>query len=149
MKVITIPIIFGIILFFNSCSSLWNNRSCDNVKVENINNDSLIKHIGEKITLKGKAVNAKLGAFLLLENGTVIWMDEIESWPDGYYSAEGHSKTLEVTGTLIEKYDLPVFIDSDSLLLKPQGIPVPEGTDLNKASYRLLLRDASWIIIKK
>jgi len=43
---------------------------------------------------------------------------------------------------LDEDQGLPVFIPDDSDLAV-QGIPVPAGTDLEKASHRFLLRDAT------
>ncbi len=106
---------------------------------------SAFGNIGEQITLTGKAVNVKLGAMVVVNDSLSIWIDGLESWPEGYYSTE-ESKWVRVTGKLIEKYYLPVFISEDG---KPYqtGIPVPKGTDLKKASHRYLLKDATWEII--
>jgi hypothetical protein len=88
----------------------------------------------------------KLGAVLVLENGQRIWMDEMSSWPSGYYT-EKESKSAQVTGVLIERYDLPVFVPSNDSIVQ-QGIPVPKGTDLKEASHRYLLKDFKWNEIK-
>jgi len=100
------------------------------------------ENLEKVITVEGTAANAKLGAQLV---GTVftVWIDGLHSWPDGYYHREGPSQRLRVTGRLTEAYDLPVFIPRKD---KPdvQGIPVPPGTDLKKASQRFLLKDAKW-----
>lgn len=118
--------------------------SCATVNhVVNTENESLKEFVGKKITLIGKTVNAKLGAALVLENGQHIWLDEMGSWPNGYYT-ENESKSAEVTGVLIERYDLPVFISSTNDSLKQQGIPVPKGTNLKEASHRYLLKSYNW-----
>ena len=88
----------------------------------------------------------KIGAILILENGQGIWMEEMYTWPSGYFEGEEEAKTVKVTGILIEKYDLPVFINNDSII--QQGIPMPKGTDLKKASYRYLLKKYKYIEIK-
>jgi tetratricopeptide (TPR) repeat protein len=100
------------------------------------------KRLGQNITLEGNALNAKLGA-LLEGKGNHIWIDGIDGWPSGYYRGEGQAKRVRVTGTVIERHDLPVFISKKGDLPRA-GIPVPEGTDLYKASRRFLLKDAKW-----
>ena len=104
---------------------------------ENKSKDVLAAQLGKKVTLSGEAQPRKLGAALLGKD-FVIWIDGLHGWPSGF-----RGKRVSVTGTLIERHDLPVFIPSPN---DPgiQGIPVPKGTDLHKASQRYLLKDATW-----
>lgn len=123
--------------------------SCSSLKVVNtINDKDLNDLIEKKITITGTAINGKLGAMLITEDRTSIWIEGIDSWPAGYYLGGDNGKTLKVTGTLIEKYDLPVFIYKEDESPK-SGIPVPEGTDLKEASRRYLLKNADWKIISE
>ena len=117
-----------------------------NTSIENPKKEDLNKFINKKVTFTGKTVNAKLGAVLILENGQMIWMDKMESWPNGYYLKENYEKTksIKVTGILIEKNDLPVFVQNESDSILQQGIPVPKGTDLKNASHRYLLKKYKW-----
>jgi hypothetical protein len=66
---------------------------------------------------------------------------------DGYYLGGEQGKRVRVTGTVIERHNLPVFIPRKDEL-PVQGIPVPEGTDLHKASRRFLLQDAKWVVVE-
>ena len=90
----------------------------------------------------------KLGAALLLENGTRIWIDKMEGWPIDFYPDEDNAKTLKVTGILIEKNDLPIFVQNEKTRKAQQGIPVPKETNVEEASKRFLLKKATWSIIK-
>ena len=114
-------------------------------KLNSLTNSNLNDLLGKKIEISGIAINAKLGALLITEDGS-IWINGKEEWPKGYYYGGDNGKKLKVTGTVIEKYDLPVFIQKEGEL--PQsGIPVPEGTDLKEASRRYLLKNVKWEII--
>ena len=99
--------------------------------------DVLASRLGKKVTLLGEAQSRKGGAALLGKDFE-IWIDGLDGWPD-----KMRGKHVVVTGTVIERHDLPVFIPSPT---EPavQGIPVPKGTDLHKASHRYLLKDATW-----
>ena len=131
-----------------ACSSTTNIKNDNGVIIENPNSESLKKYIGKKITVTGKSVNIKLGAGLILENGQLIWINKMESWPAGYYLGDDKTKTLKVVGILIEKNDLPVFFQKENDKLIKGGIPVPEGTDIKKASHRFLLKNIKWDIIE-
>ncbi len=133
--------ILTVILILASCSPP--------LEIHKLDNESLKALLGKRITITGKAANAKLGALLETEDGNIIWMDDKDSWPEGYYLGEDNRKTLKVTGTVIEKYDKPVFIPNKEDELARSGIPVPEGTDLKKASHRFLLKNIKWEIIKE
>lgn len=99
-------------------------------------------YLGESIALEGKAANAKLGAQLIGEN-FVIWIDGLGAWPEGFYLGGDEGKRIKVTGVVIEKHDLPVFIPREDEPEKT-GIPVLKDTDLREASHRYLLKDAVW-----
>ncbi len=111
-------------------------------------NESLETLIGKRITVKGKTLNLKGGAALILENGTQIWMDDMESWPQGYFINEQDTKIVKVSGILNERNDLPVFIYKDNDSLLQQGIPMPEGSDLNKASHRFVFEKYKWVVVE-
>lgn len=95
--------------------------------------------LSQSVTLEGVARDAKLGAFLQLDHGGAVWIDGLHAFPPAV-----RGKRLRVTGTLIERSDLPVLVERPG---EPhmQGIPVPAGTDVEKARQRLLLRGATWI----
>ena len=97
---------------------------------------------GQRIVVDGTAANAKRGALLETETGTV-WIDGLESWPEGYYEGDGTGKRLRVTGTVVERHDLPVF-ERRPGEPEMQGIPAAPGTDLHAASKRYVLTDATW-----
>lgn len=117
--------------------------SCALINSNGINDSKLEDWMGKKITLKGRAVNFHEGAAIVVNDATIIWIDDLSSWPMGYYEGENDSKTVKVTGVLIEKYDRPVFIYKEGQPAR-SGIPVPEGTDLRKASHRYLLKNSKW-----
>ena len=99
-------------------------------------------NLGVRVTLVGRAIDRKGGATLVGE-GFEVWMADFDSWPAGYYAGGDEGRLLTVTGTLGEDHGLPVFVPKPDEPLV-QGIPMPEGTDLEAASHRWLLRDASW-----
>lgn len=101
------------------------------------------ENVGKRVLLKGWAVNRKGGAVLVTDDGEHVWIDGLASWPDGYYRGGDKGKRLRVSGTLDEDHGLPVFVQKEGEPIV-QGVPVPEGTDLEKASHRFVLRDASW-----
>ena len=84
-------ILLLIIFWTYACSTkhFESNTSIENPKKEDLN-----KFINKKVTFTCKTVNAKLGAVLILENGQMIWMDKMESWPNGYYLKENYDLTL-------------------------------------------------------
>ena len=96
--------------------------------------------VGARVTLRGVAENWKAGAFLA---GPDIWVDlPGMHWPD-----EVVGKLVEVKGTVVERHDLPVFIDDPN---EPAvaGIPVPPGTDLHGASRRVILERVEWKVVR-
>ncbi len=138
-------ILFLQIVWICACSTTNQHLYSDAILVENQTEEELKLLVGKKIVVTGKTVNMKLGAALHLKNERFIWMDELFSWPDGFYISEKKSKTVKVTGVLTERNDLPVFIHNENDSLVQQGIPVPKGTDLKKASHRFLLKEYKWV----
>lgn len=94
------------------------------------------KKLGQEVTVEGVAQDAKEGALLEMADDT-IWID-MDSWPNGL-----RGKRVVVRGKVIERYDRPVFVQKKDEPIK-SGIPVPEGTDLHKASHRYLIANATW-----
>jgi hypothetical protein len=92
--------------------------------------------VGTRVTLRGTAENPKAGAFL---GGPEIYVD----LPGTQLPPEVIGRSVEVTGMVVERHDLPVFIDDPS---GPHlaGIPVPPGTNLHEASRRLILENVNW-----
>jgi hypothetical protein len=106
------------------------------------------QHLGKTITLEGIAENAKLGPLLSGKDNS-IWIDGLDGWPEGVYQGGNRGKKLRVTGTVIVRDDLPVFVSPKEGAIVPQGIPVPLGTDLKEARKRYLLRDARWVVLEE
>jgi len=140
------------ILWISACSTTNQVGNEIGLSIENPEEEYLKELIGKKVTFTGKTINMKLGAVLILENGQSIYMDKMLSWPNGYYVKDNEEKetikTVKVTGILKEKNDMPVFIRNENDSTMRQGIPMPKGTDLKKASYRYLLKDYKWVEIK-
>lgn len=104
------------------------------------------KHLGKTLTLEGTAANAKLGA-LLLGKDNAIWIDGLQSWPKGFYQGGDHGKRLRVTGTVIKRDDMPVFVEKPGE--PPQaGMPVKSEAELEKAKWRYVLKDAKWTVLE-
>jgi hypothetical protein len=53
------------------------------------------KHLGQTVTLEGRAADAKLGA-LLEGDGRDIWIDGLDHWPEELYTGDGKGKRLRV-----------------------------------------------------
>jgi hypothetical protein len=103
-------------------------------------------HVGQTVTLEGTAADAKLGA-LLQGKQAAIWIDGVDSWPEGIYSGGDQGKRLRVTGTVIKKDDLPVFVQKPGEPPR-SGIPVTSEQELEKAKWRYLLKDAKWTVLE-
>jgi hypothetical protein len=99
-------------------------------------------NLGKRITVLGEPRNLKLGAQLAGE-GFGLWIKGLDSWPDEVIPSGHTGKRLSVTGVLVEDHSLPVFVHKEGEPIK-SGMPVPEGTDLKKASHRFLLDQVTW-----
>jgi hypothetical protein len=126
-----------------------NAAGASKAEVDRASNDGEVKtkvsadDVGKPIVLDGWAVNRKGGAVLVTKDDTTVWILDLHSWPDGYYDGGDRGKRVRVTGILDEDHGLPVFVPKEGEPIQ-QGIPVPEGTDLDEASKRFVLRDAKW-----
>ena len=124
-------IFLTIFIFANPCTSDDKNEC----KTDDYWSLFLLK----KVSVEGTALNAKLGAYLQLSKPpTSIWIDSLSFWPEKY-----RGKRVSVTGTVIERYDLPVYLQENGEPVRT-GIPVPEGRDLKCAGKRYLLENARW-----
>jgi hypothetical protein len=100
----------------------------------------LAGRIGQSVALEGIAEARKLGAALRGE-GFEVWLDRAD-WP-----RELVGRRVRVTGVLEERHDLPVYIQRPGEPVAA-GIAVPEGSDLQHASRRYVIRDATWGLIR-
>lgn len=143
--------IIFLMLFFSLLSYSQTKRRDKATVITNFTEINFKKYVGKKITIVGKSTNEKIGATVTLSNGKRIYIDDFDSWPKNYYLGENQSKTIKITGILVERNDLPIqeYPDSDSTsFLVKQAIQVPKGTDLKKASHRFLLKNVSWKVLK-
>jgi hypothetical protein len=103
-------------------------------------------YVGTSVVLEGVAVEDKLGP-VLQGDGGAIWIDELASWPSGFYTGGDRGKHVRVAGTVIDRYDLPVFVPKDG---EPPaaGIPIREDADVHEASRRFLLRGVRWTVLE-
>ena len=98
--------------------------------------------LGHVVTVEGIPEDAKLGALLMIGGARTVWIDGLDAWPP-----ELRGKVVEVTGKVIQRSDLPVFVHQDG---QPEraGIPVSPGTDLEQARRRFLLTAARWKVVE-
>jgi hypothetical protein len=111
----------------------------------NISGRSLHLFVNQEITLQGKAADGKSGALILGEDFSV-YLAGMDSWPDGMFRMNQPLKKVEVTGILVEAYDLPAFVEEPDAPARA-GIPVRGQAELKKASHRYLLKKARWKIL--
>jgi hypothetical protein len=104
------------------------------------------EHVGRTVTLEGKAVDAKLGA-LLTSDGHSIWIAGLDAWPEGFYRAGDDGKRVRVRGTVVQRDDLPAFVQRPG---EPPmaGIPVSSEQELEEARRRFLLDGATWTVLE-
>ena len=71
----------------------------------------------------------------------MVWVN-LSAWPDDVLG-----KKVKVSGFYQTQNDLPVFLRVPGEPIKA-GIPVPPGTDLEKASARKVLDVKNWEVVK-
>lgn len=147
MKIFSLMMLAFLIMTFSNCSD-------KKVNINPSKPSGLISwpldwsiYLNQKVTVEGIAVDSKLGA-QLLGDGADIFIDGLDSWPTGFYLGGRKGKRLYVTGTVIERSDLPAFAPTQNEVPKA-GIPVNKDSDLEKARKRFLLKDAMWEIVSK
>ena len=127
------------------------------------------ENLGQEIVVEGIAANAKLGPVLQTEEGD-LWIAELDSWPDGFWSMADGGKKVRVTGILGEDHSLPVFEANMDVVLE-EGAPIPQGIIIppqmvptnelaimgdeevaikpaaKEARHRYILKEAKWEVI--
>jgi hypothetical protein len=104
--------------------------------------DRLKSLVGTQVVLVGVAESRKGGA-AIRGLDFYVWLRDVNSWPENVVT-----KKVEVRGRLEVDHGLPVFVQNASDPISPQGIPVPEGTDLKKASKRYVLTHPTWKVLQ-
>lgn len=102
--------------------------------------------LGKKVTLEGKALDAKSGALLRGETFE-IWIDGLTSWPEGLYEGGERGKLVRVQGTVTERSDLPAYHEKEGESPKA-GMPVASEQDVASAQKRYFLKDATWVEVE-
>lgn len=137
------PSLLALMATFGACASQHPVASGEHL-VQRWGTDKVTAdNVGRQVRIRGWAVDRKGGAVLVTADGTHVWIDGVDYWPSGYYRGGDTGKRLRVSGTLDEDHGLPVFVQKKGEI-PMQGMAVPEGTDLDEASHRFVLRDATW-----
>jgi hypothetical protein len=92
----------------------------------------------------GVAERHKAGAYLK-GPGVYVQFPKDGNWPRGI-----DGRQVVVVGRPVVRHDLPVFWEPKDPLSASQhaaGIPVPYGTDLYKASERIVIEEAQWCVV--
>ena len=129
-----LAIFLTLIAVFASCTTENTNNSDSN--------DYWSQYLSKEVTIRGTAENMKVGAFVAGKHIEGLYIDSLNYWPDDF-----NGKEVEVTGVVIKRHDLPVFIQKEGEPII-SGIPVPKGTDLHSASKRYLLKNANWKLVE-
>lgn len=102
--------------------------------------------VGKSVTLEGVPENWKLGAYLTSVGNGGIWIDDYSTWPaECFRDAKG--KKVRVTGTVVHKKDLPVFVPRAGEPV-PQGIPAREYVEAKEKQSRYLLKNVKWQVVE-
>lgn len=123
--------------------------------------DDWTKVLGQKVTVDGWAAIAKLGSELYEDKELskhMIWIDG-DGWPGGFYSGPGTSKHVRVTGTVIKREDMPVYM-AERGTWPPKvvnggdfpyrtGIPAYSEEEFERYKSRFLLKDPVWTVINE
>ena len=96
-----------------------------------INNKPMTTSDGSAVTLEGEAFDAKGGAVVKLENGNIVYLEGVESWPD-----EALNHTVSVTGKLVEKKFIPDPVNEGGLY--SAGAEGPQD----------VLENPTWTVVK-
>src|SRR5262245_42562408 len=67
--------------------------------------------LGQEVTVDGWAANTKLGPQLFEDKNCVQRAISIDGhhWPDDYFRDSGKNKHVRVTGSVIQRDDMPVY----------------------------------------
>lgn len=105
---------------------------------------------GKRITVVGRGMNHKIGAHAHGKDFVISVDLPGKSWPRSVYNRTAQNqdavpRKVKVTGKLEQWNDVPVFTPSQNK--GQQGVPVPEGVDLEEARKRYVLVDVKWEIV--
>jgi len=86
-------------------------------------------HVGESVTIRGTAVDARAGAIVQLPDGTPIYVAGLFEWEERV-----SEKEVEVTGRLVHR---------------PSRIPptAPNGPRYHGLGETFALEEASWTVV--
>lgn len=99
--------------------------------------------VGQRVTVRGEAHNAKMGALVQGEDFTIRVDLPGDAWPDGLYHGDDKGELVEVSGLVFQRNDVPVFIPESGEPMR-QSVDVPPGTDPEKARKRYVLENVEW-----
>jgi hypothetical protein len=103
--------------------------------------------ISKTVTVQGIAQNRTLGATVSAEHG-VIWIDDFSGWPKEIYPSIKSQTRVRVTGTLLKRDDMPVYlVEPDDPSIRA-GIAVDSKEELERLKWRYLLKDVSWSVVE-
>lgn len=150
MKSNKILIISCVIILCNisACVPTAKMNPSSNVVLEDFSEEKLKSLVGQKVTFVGRPVNLKMGAAIELRNENLIWIQNLNSWPNRIHANKSISKTLKIEGVLIDMYDLPVLAIHSNKKEKRQGISISDSLITEKSKYRFLLKNVVWDIVK-
>jgi hypothetical protein len=86
--------------------------------------------VGKRVAISGKAIDAKAGAILMTDRDEVIYLTDMQSWPDEYLD-----QRVVVEGTLRRGEVYPEA--DDEAEVSSQGMSGGEQWYLEVDSYRL------------
>jgi hypothetical protein len=86
--------------------------------------------VGKRVAISGKAIDAKAGAVLMTDRDEVIYLTDLQRWPDEYLD-----QRVVVEGTLRRGEVYPEATDEDGI--SSQGMDDSEQWYLEVDSYRL------------
>jgi hypothetical protein len=73
-----------------------------------------------------------------------IWINDLDEWPAECFGEGGKGKCVRVTPTVVERDDLPVFVQNPG---DPPRAVMPVQPPLEKATWRYVLKDVTWKIV--
>lgn len=144
-------------MMIQSCSN--NKTSTDNTPLDSIS--SLENYLNDTVTLTGIAYNSKLWTIIQvpIHSKDSIMTVNIGMDPNTRWSSEVYGKTIKVKGTLVKRYDNPVYYEPlnklDSIDLEgpaqgprgPAALRVYKLEDLEKAKERYVMTNFVWELL--
>jgi hypothetical protein len=118
-------------------------------------------YLDKRVTVEGWPAQAKLGPILTADqsaDGSWIWMDGKEVWSSECFIEPGKAKRVRVTGCVIKRDDLPVYIavrgtwppraiEGGTFPFR-DGIAVYSNEEFEQQKWRFLLTDATWTVLE-